>query len=344
MGEIKLSANEPLFAPEDTDPGYTKKEYYTYYLYWYLEHLFGKEDGSGRYGKKRDALSQKIIDRMPAVATQKLKPVDQLEPDVDRNWVVRNYILPRRPFIIKGFCKDWPAIKKWDLDFFEREHGDFVTPMVKSSYEEWDYKESTLAEAVKKVREGSRDYAKLSNILHFRPELKKDLREDEIRSFQSFLGSKSSSQFFLGAANTHTFIHCALSSAFFVQVMGKKRWYLIDEKYTPQLNPQIDRQPHFLSAPQRCDLSDPSQKAFFDKIPVRVVELEAGDFYYNPALTWHYVQNPTVSIGIGLRWTGFPTILQNPLSSVMMMIANQPHSFIRLFQNTKGIFFPNRWP
>lgn len=347
MGELKLDTFDQelsLLSPTETDPGYTKKELHTYYLYWYLEHFFGKEDGGGRYGQLRNELSQKIVDRMPAVTSEKLKPVDMLEKSVDPSWVIKNYIIPRRPFIIKGFCNDWPALGKWNLDFFEKEHGDFVTPLVRSNYTNWKYKESTLAHAIQKVREGSLDYAKLSNILHYRPELKKDLKEDEVRAFQSFFGNKSSSQFFLGAANTDTFFHCALSSVFFIQMMGRKKWYLIDEKYTPQMNPQIIREPHFLSDPNRCNIGDPNQKAFFDKIPMREIELEPGDLYFNPALTWHYVKNPTASIGIGLRYTGLQTPFQNPLSSILMMFASQPYSFLRLFQNPKGIFFPKRWP
>lgn len=323
----------------------TLYEKYLYHFYWIIEHWFGsREDRLGHFGKKRNELSKKIIARMPSDGNLNVRPIVVLDSNTDPEFIIKNYIIPRVPFVIKGFCRDWPAVKNWSPDFFAENYGDLVEPFVNPGVLDTEYNEYTIREIVEQIKNGSLKYLKLSNIIHRVPSLSRDLMPEVFNIYKNKFGAESSRQFFMGAVGTKSLFHCALSNVYFVQIHGKKRWFLIHESFTPMLNPLIDRQPYFLAEVDHSDPTLPETKEFFSKIPMIEVNLEAGDFYFNPGFTWHYVENLSTSIGIGFRRNSLRTPYQNFLSTLIIMTANYPSSFLQIFRNKKGIFFPKRWP
>lgn len=323
---------------------YTKFEKYLYHTYWILEHWFGRQDHLGYFGKKRNQLSQKLIDRLPESEHLNITPIAYIDPATPPEVIIKNFIIPRIPFVIKGFAKDWPAVKNWSLDFFAENYGELKEPFLNPDLFGKDFQELTIKEIVVQIKQGSLKYLKLSNILHRVPELYKDLRPEDFNIYKNKFGSESSRQFFMGAKGTKTLYHCALSNVYFTQIHGSKRWLLIDEMYTPLINPLIDRQPYFLGGPEHSDPTQEDQIKFFSKIPITEAIIEAGDFYFNPGFTWHYVENLSTSIGIGFRRNSLRTPYQNFLSTLIIMTANYPSSIIQIFNNKKGKFFPKRWP
>jgi hypothetical protein len=324
---------------------YSLFEKYLYHFYWIVEHWFGRQDELGYFGKKRNELSEKIINRIKTDGELNISPIVYLDKDTPPEIVINNYIIPRIPFVIKGFGKEWPAVKYWSPEWFAENYGDLEEPFVTPDLLGKDkYTETPIREIVAQIQKGSAKYLKLSNILHRVPELYKHLRPEDFNIYKNSFGSESSRQFFMGAKGTHTLYHCALSNVYFMQIHGTKKWTLIHEKYTPLLNPLIDRQPYFLAPPDHSDPRLESQKEFFSKIPMTEFTLEPGDFYFNPGFTWHMVENTSTSIGIGFRRNSLRTPYQNFLSSLIIMTAKYPSSFIQIFQNKKGVFFPQRWP
>ena len=53
--------------------------------------------------------------------------------------------------------------------------------------------------------------------------------------------------------------------------------------------------------------------------------LEAGDILYNPPFYWHYVRNPTASIGVGVRFYDVPRILgASTTQGLLTLMASNP--------------------
>jgi Cupin-like domain len=42
---------------------------------------------------------------------------------------VRDYLIPNKPVLIKGGISHWPAVEKWNFDFFDSEYGDLEVPL-----------------------------------------------------------------------------------------------------------------------------------------------------------------------------------------------------------------------
>ena len=94
---------------------------------------------------------------------------------------------------------------------------------------------------------------------------------------------------------TGTGWHCAIGSNYFVQVVGRKRWYFLDPKYTPYMSPVRGGIVHVVTA-------DRFISEYHDNLPLRYIDLEPGDLLFNPAWEWHTIQNyEGVSIGVPIR-------------------------------------------
>ena len=61
-----------------------------------------------------------------------LKPVDSVD-SISREDFKKNYLIPRKPLIIKGLTKDWPAREKWSTDYFKQIAGDIEVDLVDNS-------------------------------------------------------------------------------------------------------------------------------------------------------------------------------------------------------------------
>jgi len=94
---------------------------------------------------------------------------------------------------------------------------------------------------------------------------------------------------------TGTGWHCAIGSNYFVQVVGRKRWYFLDPKYTPYMSPVRGGIVHVVT-------SDKYISEYHDNLPLRYIDLEPGDLLFNPAWEWHTIENyEGVSVGVPIR-------------------------------------------
>lgn len=57
-----------------------------------------------------------------------LQPVDVVE-SIDRDTFQQRYFKPRKPLIIKGLAKEWPAYQKWTWEYFKEIVGDKEVPV-----------------------------------------------------------------------------------------------------------------------------------------------------------------------------------------------------------------------
>ena len=143
------------------------------------------------------------------------------------------YYSRNRPVIITGMMDDWPAMRKWNLDYFAENFGDREVDVqmgrtTRANYETEQEKFTRrirFGEFVEKVRtsgETNDFYLTAKNNSSNRmvlPEL-----WDDIVQIPEYLSSKDPGGFFwMGPAGTITPFHHDLTNNFMAQVIGRKR-------------------------------------------------------------------------------------------------------------------------
>ncbi len=322
---------------------YSKTDKFKYFSYWYLEQIFGPKNSTGFFGRKKNSLAEKFQERLKQRPKIKTVPVDTYT-ELSQEDFVKNYLLPGKPVLIKGAAKNWPAVGKWSHHWFAENYPESTQPFVDPATKGYGQTELTFKEIASEIDSGSAKYVKFSNFLHKTPGAEKDFDLSLLEKYKAVKNLPSSKQLFMGGNGTHSTIHAALANVFFVQIYGTKRWLLFPEELTPVINPQVDRQPHFLAQEELLYPDSEENQELFSRFPFQEVIMEAGDFYFNPAFCWHYVENKSISIGIGFRWIPLRAFYRSPLLSAVILMSQYPAAIFRAFQNPRGKFFPKRWP
>jgi hypothetical protein len=324
---------------------YSNKELIQFYFNYLVEQTICQEEKVTRFGRRKDELAKKFWERLEKMDDQIVTPVDTFRLDqITHDELVRKYIEPGIPVILKGAAKDWGAVKNWSLDYFKLHYGDVSLPFLASKGEAGAiYEEKRVEEICEEIKNGSRKYVKFSNFLLKNNKLLSDFDVSQIEKINSVKYLPSSIQLFMGGAGTKTTIHTALSNVTFVQVHGIKRWLTLPREWTPIMNPIVDRQPQFMAHDYICDVESDKIKHLTRKMPFKEVLLEPGDIYFNPAFLWHHVNNDTTSIGVAFRWISYKAIAKAPILSSLVILSQIP-SILKIFDHTKGEYFPTKWP
>lgn len=206
-----------------------------------------------------------------------------------------------RPVIITGMMEDWPAVSKWNLDYFEQRLGEREVQVQQQRNSDARYEINKVAhqklmpfgEFVRKVRKAGRDNDFYMTAYNEGPN-RKALAElwDDIVQVPEFLTSEGSSQGFLwlGPAGTLTPFHHDLTNNFMAQAMGRKRVLVIPACEVAH----VYNDEHCFSA-----LGGPAIN--LERYPlmrdVRVQEctLNPGELLFLPVGCWHCVEALDVS-------------------------------------------------
>ena len=232
------------------------------------------------------------------------------------------------PAVFRGLARDWPAVRKWDLDFFARHYRDTTAVQIDQQglYGEGEqsrYVVSTLGKLVDSIRAGRRECLRFVPIIDDNPELKNDLDMQWLAGFRSRFALREFTQFFLAPAATFTPVHCAHESNAFVQVHGRKRWLLWPARYQPLIGPVCDRRPYFhADYLPGAAAAEPPLGAY---APALEVVLDPGDVLYVPPFVWHYVENVTTTIAAAYRFFSIRHGLRSSRAMmVMKLLATRP--------------------
>eukprot|EP00549_Striatella_unipunctata_P015993 CAMPEP_0118698934 /NCGR_PEP_ID=MMETSP0800-20121206/15540_1 /TAXON_ID=210618 ORGANISM="Striatella unipunctata, Strain CCMP2910" /NCGR_SAMPLE_ID=MMETSP0800 /ASSEMBLY_ACC=CAM_ASM_000638 /LENGTH=396 /DNA_ID=CAMNT_0006598937 /DNA_START=52 /DNA_END=1242 /DNA_ORIENTATION=+ len=115
---------------------------------------------------------------------------------------------------------------------------------------------------------------------------------------------------------TGTGWHCSAGSNWFIQVIGTKRWFFLDSKWGVYLSLLRGGTTHFVTG------SYDSPK-IQDYLPVKYVELEAGDMLYNPDFQLHTILNKEgLSIGVATRDFHLKRSIRNNLQLILIVAMN----------------------
>ncbi len=239
-----------------------------------------------------------------------LQPVDVVE-SIDDVVFKEKYYLPMKPVVIKNVSQAWPAMQKWDWDYFKQIVGDkkvglynniksdAYTPINTAD----DYK--TFGEYIDMIRSGPAAWRIfLFNIFEHAPQLTKDFLWPE-NLMKGFV--KKYPMLFVGGETSVTHIHfdIDLSHILHTQFMGRKRVLLFPHEEQHKLY----RKPfEVLSLADFSNYYDP-QKSKLDTTKFPATELangyevilNHGDTLFMPAGYWHHMEYLDSGFAMSLR-------------------------------------------
>lgn len=233
-----------------------------------------------------------------------LNPVDTVD-SISRAEFKKNYLDKRKPLIIKGLTKDWPAREKWSTDYFKEIAGDIEVKLVDNSKADpskvinasiASMKFGEYLDLIKREPTDLRIF--FFNLFKHRPELVNDVKvpKDLMGGF-----IESMPAMFFGGSKAITFLHydIDLPHLFHTHFGGKKHIILFDNKWKKRLYCL----PNTTYALEDYDVANPD----FEKFPaLKGVEgyevyLEHGDTLFMPTGMWHWMRYIDGSFSLTLR-------------------------------------------
>ncbi|RYJ40304.1 JmjC domain protein [Flavobacterium anhuiense] len=233
-----------------------------------------------------------------------LKSVDTVE-SISREDFKRNYLDKRKPLIIKGLTKDWPAREKWSTEYFKQIAGDIEVKLVDNSKADpakvinasiASMKFGEYLDLIK--REPTQLRIFFFNLFKHRPEL-----IDDVKVPKELMGGfiESMPAMFFGGSKAITFLHydIDLPHLFHTHFGGRKHIILFDNKWKKRLYCI----PNTTYALEDYDVANPD----FEKFPaLKGVEgyevfLEHGDTLFMPTGMWHWMRYIDGSFSLTLR-------------------------------------------
>lgn len=238
-----------------------------------------------------------------------LKQIDRVE-SITKSDFLKNYLKPQKPVVIERFIEDWPAYKKWDLDYMAKVAGDIDVPLYDNRPVHHDdgfnepHATMKMQEYVDLLkREPTKYRIFLWNILKAVPQLQKDYTYPDF----GISLMKSLPMLFFGGTDSYTFMHydIDLANIFHFHFQGKKEVILFDQDQ----NDYLYKVPHSLIVREDIDFSNPDYEKFpaLKKAHGYTANLEHGNVLYMPEGYWHYMRYITPGFSMSLR-----AIARNP--------------------------------
>lgn len=234
----------------------------------------------------------------------KLTAIDRVDTITQQHFI-NNYLVPRKPLIIRKASESWPALHKWTFDYLKEVVGDQIVPLYDSSKADPSKPINAAASEMKFA-----DYVDLIQkqptdlrIFLFDPIKQAPKLLDDYRALKDLMGGfldKYPNMFF-GGAGSVTFLHYDIDLAhiFHTHFNGRKHVILFDYKWRERLYCI----PFATYALEDYDIEHPD----FDKFPAldgiegQEAILEHGDTLFMPTGYWHWMKYLDGSFSISLR-------------------------------------------
>jgi ribosomal protein L16 Arg81 hydroxylase len=239
---------------------------------------------------------------------------------VTKEEFLEKYYATNTPLILTDMMSDWQAMKEWCPNFLKEKYGKAevevqVDRNTDSNYEINSQKHKKIVcfdEYIDRVVGGgsTNDFYMVANNQTLEREEFKSLLDDIV--MPEFLDRQDTKQkvfFWFGPSGTVTPLHHDPMNLIMAHIYGRKRWRLIDPKYTPLLYNHI-------GVFSKVDLEKPDLDRYplFKEVPVIETVLEAGEIIFVPVGWWHQVKGLDVSIALSFTNFIFPNKynFQNP--------------------------------
>jgi hypothetical protein len=230
----------------------------------------------------------------------RLKPSEFYSEYVDRS----------APVVITNSVGDWPAIQKWDLDYFRSISADIQVPLKRGNVSKGDRVMVKLGryldlideyESFRNAKMERPPYLHDVPIFNLIPSLKNDIVPFPIELFPQWYHSdwQNYIQFFMSCTGHVTPLHfdTLWTHNLFFQVRGYKKFVVISRKYAKYCYLEKWRW-----TPVNPVAPDFEKYPLFKKVDVQEVIIGPGDIIYLPPGTLHYVESCTQSISFNIDW------------------------------------------
>jgi hypothetical protein len=240
------------------------------------------------------------LEQIPRVAT------------ISKEDFVRHYLKPQRPVVIEKLTEDWPAYKKWNLEYIKEQAGEKTVPLYDDRPVKHDegfnqahaeMKMSAYIDLLQSKPTNFRIF--LYNILKEVPALQQDFKYPKL----GMRLIKGLPMMFFGGSDSRVFMHYDIdfTNILHFHFHGKKRCVI----YPPSEAPYLYRVPHSLITREDIDFTNPDLDRWpaLKKAQGFVCELNHGEMLYMPEGYWHFMHYLTPGFSISLR--SYPRKLKN---------------------------------
>lgn len=223
---------------------------------------------------------------------------------ISKEEFLKEYFIPQRPVVFEDLSSSWPAVQKWNLEYFREKAGKVVVPLYDSTpakgreNSHGPSKKLTLSEYIDILESGPTDLRMFFfNLLQNCPELLDDFSYPDL-GVKFF---KKLPVLFVGGEGSSVVMHydMDLANNFHFNFVGRKRVLL----YPPEETKYLYKVPYSIVSMEIIDMDDPD----FNKYPAlaKAQGFEAilghGDAIFIPSKWWHYIKYETASLSMTLR-------------------------------------------
>ncbi len=264
-------------------------------------------------------------------------PIERIK-SISKADFMEHYYKPQKPVLIEDLTKDWPAYKKWNLDYIQSLAGDQIVPLYNN--EPTKGRKNSVVPAKKLKLTDYIDILKTQptdlrmfffNVLQKMPELLKDFNYPDI-GLKFF---KKLPVMFFGGKGSKVLAHydMDLADLLHVHFHGTKQVTL----FAPDQAKNLYKVPFTVHNLETIDMDAPD----FEKYPVLhqaegiSVTMKHGDALYMPSGYWHYITYDDGGFSITLR--AFPRSISH-LGELFKNIL-----FMRTFENLMRRIFGQDW-
>ncbi|MCD8742382.1 cupin-like domain-containing protein [Mucilaginibacter roseus] len=233
-----------------------------------------------------------------------LTQIDKVDT-ITKDDFINNYLIPRKPLVIRKATQTWPALQKWTFEYLKEVVGDRTVPLYDSSKADpaapinASAAEMKFADYIDLIQQQPTDLRIfLFDPIKFAPKLL-----DDYRSPSDLMGGfldKYPNMFF-GGAGSITFLHYDIDLAhiFHTHFHGRKHIILFEQKWSERLYCM----PFATYALEDYDISNPDFEKFpaLDGIEGQETILEHGETLFMPTGFWHWMKYLDGSFSISLR-------------------------------------------
>ncbi len=227
-----------------------------------------------------------------------------------------------RPLLITGVAEHWPALQKWNLEYFRSKFGtlpiDIITQNSREPRKYWRESRKVRTDMATFL-DGIEDavplqYLNLWDVFSQIPELQSDIGAlydyhcfDRPYPQQLTTRLRMPSTLWIGPAGVFTPLHRDPAHNVLFQVMGRKRFVL----FAPGTEKLLYAPWHEFCTENRClggyspiDVESPDLEQFplFRYASAVECTLEPGDMLYVPRLWWHFVISRNLTMSLSSWW------------------------------------------
>ncbi|MBU2904274.1 cupin-like domain-containing protein [Arenibacter algicola] len=226
----------------------------------------------------------------------------QSVPHLDSTTFKKDYLKANRPVVIKGMAENWPAKKKWSIDFFLDLESNKPVPLEvgnifqnESKFLKKDFKQ--YLNTLKKEelnQDKDKTYLSMFNIFDQFPDLKTDT---DFSIFSKFT-KLNNTYAWIGPSGTISGLHWDSVNNMLAQLKGRKLVLLASPKFQKEM--YISKKFDLGSTFSQVDINNLDENLFpkFKDVKFYQYTLEPGDVLFIPVGWWHYVKSLDVSISV----------------------------------------------